>query len=115
MVCAALGRDVLFLLLGEVEDAHVAELHAGAVAAEAHVAVAVEEAGMVLLVHGVGVVAAAVGSHVVALASLTYVAVEDNLAVHRHGDVVAHGAYLLGVPCAELAKLHMLGHDDAVH
>ena len=66
------------------------------------------------MVHGVGILLGAVLRDVVSLARFADVAVEDHLAVDRHGDAVAHGADLLHVPCAQLAELDPLGRNDAV-
>ena len=41
-------------------------------------------------------------------------AVENHLAVYRHGDAVSHGAYLLDVPCSQGREFHAFGRDNSV-
>ena len=88
MKSLAAGFGLAFLLIGEVEDADVAQLQSFAMTAETDKTVLVEEAGMALVVDGIGIGLALLGGHIVSLTSLTDIAVEDDLAVHGDSNVV---------------------------
>lgn len=101
-------------LLREVEDADVAEADTRTVTAETDVPALVEHSRMIPVVNGVRIGLTSIRSHIMPLASLAEIPIENDLAVERHGNMVAHDLDLLLVPSPERLVYNTLRRNDTV-